>query len=57
VAGDCDRVVSGEYQARLRARIPQAEFFSVCGGGHACNVDYADEVNAAALAFLEGQPA
>ena len=55
VAGDSDRVVPGEYQARLRGGIRHAEFVTVCGGGHACNVDYADEVNAAALAFLESQ--
>ena len=55
VAGDSDRVVPGEYQARLRAGIPHAEFVTVCGGGHACNIDYADEVNAAVLAFLERQ--
>jgi pimeloyl-ACP methyl ester carboxylesterase len=55
VAGDDDRVVPGEYQARLRAGIPHAEFVTICGGGHACNIDYADEVNAAALRFLERQ--
>lgn len=55
VAGDCDRVVPAEYQARLRAALPHAQFVTVCGGGHACNVDYADEVNAAVLKFLAEQ--
>lgn len=55
VAGDSDRVVPAEYQARLRAGIPHAEFVTVCGGGHACNVDFAGEVNAAVLAFLRRQ--
>lgn len=55
IAGDSDRVVPGEYQNRLRAGIPHAEFVTVCGGGHACNVNYADEVNAAVLAFLRRQ--
>lgn len=55
VAGDSDRVVPGEYQARLRRGLPHAEFVTVCGGGHACNVDYADVVNTAVLDFLERQ--
>ncbi len=55
VAGDCDRVVPAEYQARLRAGIRHAEFAAIHGGGHACNIDYADEVNAAILSFLERQ--
>lgn len=53
VAGDSDRVVPAEYQARLRAGIPQARFISVCGGGHACNVNDAHAVNRAVLEFLE----
>ncbi len=53
VAGDADRVVPAEYQQRLRAGIPHAEFVAVCGGGHACNLNYPDEVNAAVLLFLE----
>ncbi len=36
-----------------RPASPHAQFVTVCGGGHACNIDYADEVNAAVLAFLE----
>ena len=55
VAGDCDRVVPAEYQARLRARLPQAQFVTVQGGGHACNINYADEVNVALAQFLAGQ--
>lgn len=55
LAGDSDRVVPGEYQQRLRAGIPHAEFVTVSGGGHACNVDYSDEVNAAVLAFVRRQ--
>jgi 3-oxoadipate enol-lactonase len=55
MAGGGDRVVPGEYQHRLRAAIPHAEFVVVPGGGHACNVDYADVVNAAVLAFLRRQ--
>ncbi len=55
LAGDCDRVVPTEYQDRLRAAIPHAEFLVVTGGGHACNIDYADEVNAAVLEFLRRQ--
>jgi pimeloyl-ACP methyl ester carboxylesterase len=55
VAGDSDRVIPAEYQARLRARLPRARFVSVAGGGHACNVDYADEVNRAVAAFLAEQ--
>jgi 3-oxoadipate enol-lactonase len=54
VAGDCDRVVPAEYQARLRAGIPHAEFASV-RGGHACNVNHADAVNEAILRFLTEQ--
>lgn len=54
VAGDCDRVVPAEYQGRLRAALPHAQFVSVCGGGHACNINHADAVNAAILDFLSG---
>lgn len=57
VAGDCDRVVPAEYQARLRAGIPHARFVGIGGGGHACNINHADAVNAAILDFLAGQPA
>ncbi len=53
VAGDRDRVVPAEYQLRLRTGIPHAEFVTVYGGGHACNLNYADEVNATVLSFLE----
>lgn len=55
VAGDCDRVVPGEYQRRLRAGVPHASFVTISGGGHACNVDYANEVNEAVLTFLRSQ--
>ncbi len=55
LAGDCDRVVPSEYQHRLRAALPHAEFLVVHGGGHACNIDYSDEVNAAVLEFLRSQ--
>ncbi len=55
VAGDSDRVVPGAYQNRLRAGVRHAEFVTIGGGGHACNIDYADEVNAAVLAFLRSQ--
>lgn len=55
VAGDSDRVVPGEYQNRLRTGIQHAEFITVCGGGHACNINYAEDVNTAMLEFLERQ--
>ncbi len=55
LAGDCDRVVPGTYQARLREGIAHAQYVTVSGGGHACNIDYADEVNAAVLKFLRSQ--
>jgi 3-oxoadipate enol-lactonase len=55
LAGDNDRVVPAEYQNRLRAGIKHAQSVTVCGGGHACNVDYADEVNAVVLEFLRSQ--
>jgi pimeloyl-ACP methyl ester carboxylesterase len=47
--------VPREYQARLAAGIPHAATVTVCGGGHACNVNYAEQVNAAILAFLAEQ--
>lgn len=53
MAGDSDLVVAREYQERLRANLPHAEWVTVAGGGHACNIDHADEVNRAVLAFLE----
>jgi 3-oxoadipate enol-lactonase len=55
LAGDCDRVVPAEYQDRLRTGIAHAEFLIVHGGGHACNIDYSDEVNAALLEFFGRQ--
>lgn len=57
LAGDSDRVVPAEYQARLRAGIPHARHVTISGGGHACNVNYAEQVNAAILAFLAEQEA
>lgn len=53
MAGDSDLVVPSVYQARLRANLPHAQWVTVCGGGHACNIDHAGEVNRAVLAFLE----
>lgn len=53
MAGDSDQVVSRDYQARLRLSLPQAQWVTVGGGGHACNIDHAGEVNRAVLAFLE----
>ena len=52
IAGDADRVVPGVYQARLRKALPHARFVPIPGGGHACNIDHADVVNAAVLEFL-----
>ena len=52
IAGDADRVVPGVYQARLRKALPHAGYVSIPGGGHACNIDHANEVNAAVLEFL-----
>jgi pimeloyl-ACP methyl ester carboxylesterase len=57
VAGDSDHVVPADYQARLRAGIPHARYETVRGGGHACNINYPDQVNAAILAFLAEQAA
>lgn len=51
VAGDADRVVAPVYQERLRRGIPHAAFVQV-PGGHACNIDHADIVNAAVLDWL-----
>jgi 3-oxoadipate enol-lactonase len=53
IAGDADRVVPGVYQARLREALPHSGFVPITGGGHACNIDHADEVNAAVLEFLD----
>ena len=52
IAGDADRVVPGVYRARLRKALPHAGYVPIPGGGHACNIDHADEVNAAVLEFL-----
>lgn len=55
LTGGSDHVVPAEYQDRLRAGIPHAKFLVIAGGGHACNIDYSDEVNAALLEFLRRQ--
>lgn len=52
VAGEADRVVPAVYQARLRRALPRARFVSIPGGGHACNVEQPETVNAAVLEFL-----
>ena len=52
IAGDADRVVPGVYRARLRKALPHAGYVHIPGGGHACNIDHADEVDAAVLEFL-----
>lgn len=52
VAGAMDRVVPGTYQARLRRTLPRARFVSIPDGGHACNIEWPDAVNAAVLGFL-----
>ncbi len=53
VAGTVDRVVPAAYQERLRRALPHARFASIPGGGHACNIEYPEAVNAAVLGFLE----
>ena len=52
IAGEEDRVVPRVYQARLRARLPHAEFVSVANSGHASNLDQPHVVNEAVLRFL-----
>ncbi len=54
VAGTQDRVVPAAYQARLRAALPNAGFAAIEGGGHACNIECPEAVNAAVLGFLRG---
>lgn len=55
IAGEADRVVHRVYQERLRRSLPHARFVSIPGAGHACNIDSAEAVNAAILAFLREQ--
>lgn len=52
LAGTADRVVPAAYQARLRRALPQAGFVTIPDGGHACNLEWPEAVNAAVLAFL-----
>jgi pimeloyl-ACP methyl ester carboxylesterase len=52
IAGEADRVVPSVYQARLRKALPHAQFVSIPGSGHACNIDRPEAVNAAVLEFL-----
>ena len=52
IAGENDRVVPRAYQARLRARLPHAQFVSVANSGHASNLDQPQVVNEAVLRFL-----
>ncbi len=52
IAGEDDRVVPRIYQARLRSRLPHAEFVSVANSGHASNLDQPHAVNEAVLRFL-----
>jgi pimeloyl-ACP methyl ester carboxylesterase len=52
VTGADDRVVPAVYQTRLRRALPHAQYVAIPGGGHACNIDRAAEVNAAVLEFL-----
>lgn len=53
VAGTADRVVPPVYQGRLRRTLPHAQFVAIPGGGHACNIEYPEVVNAAVLGFLK----
>ncbi len=52
LAGAADRVVPAAYQVRLRRALPQAVVVSIPDGGHACNLEWPELVNAAVLAFL-----
>jgi pimeloyl-ACP methyl ester carboxylesterase len=52
VAGSADRVVPAIFQARLRRALPHAEFVSIPGGGHACNIEMPEAVNTEVLRFL-----
>jgi 3-oxoadipate enol-lactonase len=51
IAGDDDRIVAPIYQDRLRRGISHAEFTAV-PGGHACNIDHAQEVNNVVISWL-----
>lgn len=52
VAGTADRVVPAVYQERLRRTLPHAQFVPIPGGGHACNIEFPEAVNAAVVGFL-----
>ena len=52
IAGDADRVVPGVYRPVCARRCPTPGYVPIPGGGHACNIDHADVVNAAVLEFL-----
>ncbi len=53
MAGTADRVVPAAYQVRLRRALPRAAFVAIPDGGHACNLEWPEPVNAAVLAFLQ----